>query len=153
MTGAGRQCVRFGRFSLTGVLGAALQVMLFALLMKCFHLPGVAATPIAVEMVLLNNYFWHERFTWRDRGCVGLRHRAIRLWRFHAANGLVSLAGNTVLTYCMVQKLKAPALPSAVAAIAVCAPINFLVADRWVFGATKRSVSAGIKGAALPPIL
>ncbi len=125
---------RFGRFTLIGALGAALQVALFDLLMKGLRLPGVAAAPIAVEIVLLNNFFWHERFTWRDRRSAGLRQRATRLWRFHTANGLVSLAGNTALTWWLVEKLKAPALASAVAAIAVCAPVNFLVADRWVYG-------------------
>jgi putative flippase GtrA len=139
MTAVGPQFARFARFSLTGVLGAALQVILFDLLMKCFRLPEVAATPIAVEMVIWNNFFWHERFTWRDRKSVGFRQRAIRLLRFHATNGLVSLAGNALLTYCLVQLFKAPALPSTLAAIAVCAPVNFFLADRWVYGNNCRA--------------
>jgi putative flippase GtrA len=133
MTGDGRQCARFARFGLVGILGAALQIVLFDLLMKCLHLPGAAAAPIAVEMVLLNNFFWHERFTWRDRESAGLRQRAIRLWRFHAGNGVVSLAGNALLVYCLVQLIEVPALPSQVMAIVLCAPVNFLVADRWVY--------------------
>ena len=134
MTWASRLCARFGRFSLIGLLGAVLQVILFNLLMNSFHLRGVEAMVIAVETVLLNNFFWHERFTWRDRGAAGLRQRMVRLWRFQFANGMVALAGNTVLAYWLVQQLKAPPWPSAVAAIAICAPINFLVADRWVYG-------------------
>jgi putative flippase GtrA len=133
MSGSGRQFARFGRFNSVGVLGAALQMLLFDLLMKGLHVPEVAATPIAVEIVVIHNFFWHERFTWRDRGPMGLRQRAIRLWRFHAGNGLISLAGNTVLTHCLVEQFKAPVLPSALASIAVCAPVNFLVADRWVY--------------------
>jgi len=144
MTAVGRQCARFARFSLAGALGAVLQVILFDLLMKCFHLPGFAATLIAVEVVLCNNFFWHERFTWRDRRVVGLRQRATRLWRFHAANGLVSVAGNTVLTYLFVEQLKAPAVPSAVAAIAVCAPVNFLLANRWVYGPGGKGLSQSL---------
>jgi putative flippase GtrA len=137
MSGALRQCARFGRFNLVGVLGAALQVLLFDLLMKRLHMPEVAAMPIAVEIVLLHNFFWHERFTWPDRTHLGLRQRTIRLWRFHAGNGLVSLAGNTLLTYCLVEQLKAPAATSAIAAIAFCAPVNFLITDRWVYGEPK----------------
>lgn len=134
MTGTGRQGARFGRFGMVGILGAVLQVILVGRLIEWFHLPVFAATPIAVETVLLHNFLWHERFTWRDRKFAGLRQRAIRLARFHFGNGLVSIAGNTVMTYFLVQQLKAPALPSAVAAIAVCAPVNFWVADRWVYG-------------------
>ena len=138
MSGAWRQCARFGRFNLVGLLGAALQVLLFDLLLNCFHLAEVAATLIAVEITLLHNFFWHERFTWRDRGLIGPRPTAIRLLRFHASNGLISLTGNTMLTYCLVEKLKAPALPSALASIALCAPVNFLLADHWIYGKPRQ---------------
>ena len=137
MRGGRRLCARFGRFNLVGVLGAALQTLLYDLLVKGFRMPEVAAMPIAVEIVLLHNFFWHERCTWRDRGPIRPSKRAIRLWRFHAGNGLVSLAGNTLLTYYLVEQLKSPAVPSALAAIAFCAPVNFLIADRWVYGEPK----------------
>ena len=133
MKTARRMAARFGRFSLAGALGAGVQVTVFALLVKRLHLAGAAAAPIAVETALLHNFLWHERFTWADRPSPGWRARAARLWRFHAANGLVSLAGNTVLTWALVDCLGAPGLPSAAAAIALCAPLNFWLADRWVY--------------------
>jgi putative flippase GtrA len=131
---SGRQaCARFGRFNLVGALGAGLQILVFYLLMKYFRVPAAAATPVAVEIVVLHNFFWHERFTWRDRRPGCFRQRSTRLWRFHVSNGLISLAGNTVLTYCLVEQLKTAALPAAVVAIAICAPVSFLLADRWVY--------------------
>lgn len=133
MRGAKQQCWRFGKFNLVGLLGAALQVLLFYLLIRHFRLPEAPATMVAVELVVLHNFFWHERFTWRDRGLRNLRRRALRLWRFHLGNGLVSLVGNAALTHVLVDWLQAPAVPSAVAAIALCAPANFLLADRWVY--------------------
>lgn len=133
MSNAKRKWLRFGKFSLTGLIGAVLQLMLFDLLLKRLHLPGAAATALAVEITVLHNFIWHERFTWSDRQFAGLRRRAARLWRFHVTNGLVSLSGNTLLIYWLVQQFNAPALPSAAAAIAVCAPLNFLLADRWVY--------------------
>ncbi len=141
-------CARFGRFNLVGALGAGLQILLFYLLMKCFRVSEAVATPIAVEIVVLHNFLWHERFTWRDRRLDGLRRRSARLWRFHVSNGLISLVGNTLLTYCLVERLKTPALPAAFAAIAICAPANFFMADRWVYGAEKM---AG--GSACPTLL
>lgn len=122
--------MRFGKFALVGTLGAAMQLVVFALLVRFFHLPGVAAAPVAVEIVVLHNFCWHERFTWRDRI---LRHRAARLCRFHVTNGAVSLAGNTALIYLLVHRFGSPPLPAAVAAIALCAPANFALADRWVY--------------------
>ena len=131
MSEFGRLGARFGRFNLVGLMGTALQLLLFDLLMGKFGLAGVVAAPIAVEIVILHNFFWHERFTWRRP--AGLRQRAIRLGRFHVGNGLISLAGNTLLTYWLSHELKAPPLASAVTAIALCSPINFLVADCWVY--------------------
>ena len=138
----GRTSWRFGKFNVVGAGGAALQVLLFYLLIRRCHLPGAAATLIAVEVVVLHNFWWHERFTWRDRIGAGMRGRAIRLWRFHTGNGLVSLAGNTLLTYALVDWLRLPAVPAAAAAIALCAPLNFWIADRWVYlSADRQNIS------------
>lgn len=135
MKGLIHACSRFGRFSLVGLLGAALQLLLLRLLTECFHMPAVAATAMAAEITVLHNFVWHEHFTWRDRRLKGVRQKAIRLWRFHGGNGLVSLLGNTALTYCLVERLKTPILPSAIGAIAVCSLLNLFLGDRWVYAA------------------
>jgi len=124
---------RFGRFSLVGFMGAVLQLMLLSLLMNGFGLASLAATPIAIEITILHNFIWHERFTWSGLGPKTARHLFLRLLRFHASNGLISLAGNTILTYCLVERLKAPVLPTAVGAMVLCSLANFLTADRWVY--------------------
>lgn len=128
-----RQLLRFGRFNLVGVIGTAVQLLAFSILMRAYDLAPTIATPMAVEIAVLHNFLWHERFTWRDREPANLRQTAGRLWRFHAANGLISVFGNTAVTYCLVEWLHTPALVSAIAAIAVCTPVNFLLADRWVY--------------------
>jgi putative flippase GtrA len=136
MRSTGRLLSRLGKFNLVGLLGAALQLFLLYLFTKCFHMPSLAATPVAVEIVVLHNFAWHEGFTWHDRQLKGLRQRTARLWRFHAGNGLTSVLGNTILAYCLVERLRAPVLPSAIGAIVFCSLINFFVADRWVYANT-----------------
>lgn len=136
---AARQWLRFGKFNLVGLLGAALQLLLLYLMTKYLRMSAVAATALAVEIAVLHNFLWHERFTWRDRRLKTIRQRTARLWRFHAGNGLISLAANSLLTYCLVERLKAPVLPSAIGAIALCSVANFLVADHWVY-ATNHEV-------------
>ena len=133
MRSGGQLLARLGRFNLVGLLGAALQLLLLCLLTRYLHMPAVAVTPVAVEIVVLHNFAWHERFTWRDRHLKSVRQRTVRLWRFHVGNGLTSLLGNTVLAYCLVERLKAPVLPSAIGAIVFCALVNFFIADRWVY--------------------
>jgi len=124
---------RIGRFSLVGFMGALLQLTLVWLLTTCFGLFSSAATLVAVELTILHNFIWHERFTWDNRGPKSSRQLVLRLWRFHAGNGLISLAGNTVLMYCLVDRLKAPVMPAEIGAIVLCSLANFLIADRWVF--------------------
>jgi putative flippase GtrA len=82
---------RFGRFSLVGLMGAVLQLMLMSLLTKCFGALSVAAIAVAIEITILHNFAWHEHFTWSYHGPKSSRQVAMRLWRFHAGNGLISL--------------------------------------------------------------
>jgi putative flippase GtrA len=112
-----------------------LQVAVFMLAAR--WLPAAGAAAVAVEAVVLHNFLWHERFTWRDRAGAGLRQRARRLWRFLATNGIVSIGGNTAVVWLLARQCSAPPLVAQAAAIAVCAPVNFWVADRWVYAAAR----------------
>jgi dolichol-phosphate mannosyltransferase len=133
MRRAGQRWSRFGRFNIVGLLGAALQLLLLAVLTRWFRVSVIAATPLAVEIVVLHNFVWHERFTWRDRRFNSMRQRALGLWRFHAGNGLTSLLGNMILSYCFVERLNFPVMPSAAGAIVLCSLVNFFLADRWAY--------------------
>ena len=126
--------VRFLRFNGVGLVGFALQLALLALLLR-LGLNYLAATAIAVELTVLHNFAWHERWTWRDRP-AGAAGRARRLWRFHASNGLISLAGNLLLMRLLVGLLGLPALPANLLAVLLCALVNFTASDRFVFRVT-----------------
>jgi len=119
----------FVRFSVVGAIGAVLQIALIAAMTKS-GLPAVAATPVAVEIAILHNFLWHEKFTWRERRSTTA---GARLWKFHASNGAVSLVGNTLLMYGLADRLRIASTLAGVIAIAVCALINFRIADRWVW--------------------
>jgi putative flippase GtrA len=141
VTGVSR---RFGRFALVGLAGVVVQVTLIALLTKRVHMRPVLATGMAVEITVLHNFFWHQRFTWRDRG-----QKTGRLWRFHLSNGLVSVAGNTLLMYCLVERLRVPPLISTLVSIAVCSAANFALADGYVYaepGDFRRNVFRDKRG-------
>jgi putative flippase GtrA len=125
---------RFLRFNGVGAVGFGLQLGVLAVLLR-LGVHYLAATAIAVELTILHNFWWHERWTWRDRPAAG-RVRAHRLWRFHAANGLVSLAGNLVLMRLLVGMLGMPALPANLLSVLACALVNFTASDRIVFRVT-----------------
>lgn len=125
---------RFLKFNGVGAIGFLLQLGLLAVLLR-LDLNYLAATAIAVELTILHNFCWHERWTWRDRP-LGLSGRMGRLWRFHATNGVVSLTGNLVLMRVLVGTLAMPAVPANLLAVLACALVNFKASDRLVFRVT-----------------
>lgn len=129
---------RFGKFGLVGLAGVGVQLGVLAVLMRGLGWSAAVATAAAVESAVLHNFLWHERFTWRERRRAGLPALAGRLWRFQASNGLVSLLGNTALSYWLVERCAAPAGVVAVGSIGVCSVVNFWIADKWVYGGVRR---------------
>jgi putative flippase GtrA len=94
--------MRFFVFNIVGLGGFVLQLGALAALSSAgWAIP--AATLVAVELAVLHNFFWHQRWTWRDRPSPSTRETFTRLARFHAANGVVSLVGNVVITVALVH--------------------------------------------------
>ncbi len=121
------------KFNAVGAIGVAVQLGALALLKSGLHLDYLPATAAAVELAVLHNFVWHERWTWRDRGAGG---RAGRLVRFHLANGLASIAVNLVLMRILVGRMHWPYLIANVAAIAAGSLVNFFLSDLLVFRRT-----------------
>ena len=122
--------IRWLKFNAVGAMGVAVQLAALAVLKSGLHVNYLLATAVAVELALLHNFVWHERWTWRDRGAAG---RAGRLVRFHLGNGLLSIAVNLLLMRILVGRLHWPYLAANVAAIAAGSVINFFLGDRLVF--------------------
>jgi len=59
--------VRFLRFNAVGAMGIAVPIASLALLVSGLGVHYLPATAIAIELSLLHNFLWHERWTWRDR--------------------------------------------------------------------------------------
>lgn len=127
--------MRFWRFNAVGVLGFVVQVVVLASLVR-LGVHYLAATALAVEAAVLHNFWWHDRWTWRDRPARA-RSRLRRLWRFHALNGAVSLAGNLVLMRGLVGAAGLPPVAANLIAVAACSLVNFAASDRAVFGAAR----------------
>lgn len=121
---------RFGKFALVGCLGTTVQLVTMSVLSKALHMPIVPATLLSVELALLHNFWWHQKYTWAERQAADCLQR---LWRFHLANGVVSLLGNGALSYLFVTRLRMPGIAATLAAIALCAFANFALAERWIY--------------------
>jgi len=104
-----------------------------AALKNGFHLHYLLATGLAVELAVLHNFVWHERFTWKERSGGPFRDRMGRLARFHLGNGLISIAGNLALMRLLVGTLHIRLLLANGIAIAVCSLLNFAAGEWFVF--------------------
>ena len=130
-----RTLVRWGEFNLVGAMGMVVQLAALAVLNRLLGGRYLVASALAVELTLLHNFFWHERFTWRDRSGA----RIVRLVRFHLSSGVVSMAGNLALMRAFVQGAHLPVVVANSVAILCCSAVNFLLAEWWSFGQRVRA--------------
>ena len=124
---------RWLKFSAVGWLGVGVQLCMLTLLAGQLELHYLVATALAVESAIIHNFFWHERWTWGDRGLGGAPGRFHRLVRFNVAAGSISLLGNLAFMSIFVGQFGLHYLVGNIMSIASCAILNFLVSDRLVF--------------------
>jgi len=126
----GSVAVRWLKFNAVGGIGIGVQLAVLAALKSGLHVGYLPATALAVEAAVIHNFFWHERFTWADRGAgQGLA----RFVRFNLTTGALSILGNIALMKLFVDGAGLPYLLSSGLSIAVCSIANFVVSDRFVF--------------------
>jgi putative flippase GtrA len=124
---------RWLKFNLVGGLGIGVQLLVLALLKTALHLDYLIATALAVEITVIHNFLWHERFTWADRGGAGFRS----FLKFNLTTGLFSIAGNLLLMKLLAGFAHVNYLLANGITITACSVINFLISDGFVFAAGR----------------
>jgi putative flippase GtrA len=133
----GRMVRRWVKFNIVGGIGVGVQLAVLAAFRSWLQLDYLLATGMAVEIAVIHNFVWHERFTWMDRPATGRGRSLVRFAKFNISNGAVSIAGNLALMRLLVGTAKWNYVASNVLAIAVCSLVNFLLGDRFVFDVDK----------------
>jgi putative flippase GtrA len=123
---------RLPAFITVGAIGFLIQLGSLALMTMVVGWPYEPATAIAVELAVVHNFWWHERWTWRDRtdaraGVIG------RFVRYQLTTGFTSIGGNLICTAAGVELLGFTPMAANGMAVALMSVANFLAADRWVF--------------------
>jgi putative flippase GtrA len=114
-----------------------------SLFSKEFGMEPALATALAVEMAVLHNFTWHERYTWKDRCSVHWTDVAGRLIRFNLTTGMISLLGTTAIVKYLVTAHHCHVLVANLIAIPCCSMLNFLASDLIVFKKPASSFPAG----------
>ena len=152
---------RVSRFVTVGVLGFVLQLTVLALLTSVAHWPWLPATIVAVELAVIHNFLWHERWTWVDRftghqGSSFARRepRFTRFVRYNAMTGLTSIAGNAGLMLAYVGLMGLSPIVGNLLSVVTLSAMNFVMSDRCVFrsvnsGPRRRASSVSVAGVAI----
>jgi len=126
--------IHFIRFNVVGILGFALQTGALFVLTHGPHRTGyLLATAAAVELAVLNNFVWHQRWTWKDRPPATRGETLRRLVKFNITNGAVSIIGNLIFMSLLVGRLGLPIAGANVLSVVACSICNFFLADRVAF--------------------
>jgi putative flippase GtrA len=128
-----RTLFRWLKFNAVGGIGIVVQLVALTVFRSCLGISYLFATGLAVEIAVINNFLWHERFTWADRPTASPLQSLIRLAKFNVSNGAVSIAGNLGLMWLLVGQAKLNYIASNLFAIVACSLLNFLLSDRFVF--------------------
>jgi dolichol-phosphate mannosyltransferase len=130
------------KFNVVGAFGFALQSgALFILTHTAPRFSYLAATAVAVELAVLNNFVWHQRWTWNDRPTATKKETLRRLAKFNITTGLVSIAGNLVLMNILVGRFRLPIIVANLASVAGCSILSFILSDRIAFGMDDTSAA------------
>lgn len=122
------------KFNVVGALGFLVQSgALYALTHSTRHIHYLLATALAVELAVLHNFAWHQRWTWSHRRCSTVAGVLSRLAKFNLTNGVVSLVGNLLFMSVFVGWLGLAINSSNLLSVAACSLCNFILADRIVF--------------------
>ncbi len=124
--------LRWLKFNAVGAVGIVVQLAALAIFKSGLGWPLEYATSAAVEIAVLHNFFWHERWTWGERRGTW-RDTLARLLRFNLTTGLLSIVANVGLTRLLAGRFRVPYLAANLMAIAIASVGNFLVSEYVVF--------------------
>jgi putative flippase GtrA len=134
---------RISAFVTVGAIGFVLQIGSLALMTAVAGWPYEPATAVAVQLAVLHNFAWHERWTWRDRTCAG-PGILFRFLRYQLTTGLTSIASNMLCTGLLVERFGMHVIPANALTVALMSVVNFIVSDRWVFSRGAAVAVAGL---------
>ena len=123
---------RWALFTLVGLAGFVVQLLLIAALTRRLGWHPAMATAVAMQVVLAQNYLGHSRWTWADRPTLTRRERLLRPLRYQGTKTL-TLGLNVLLTSALVTYAGlAPELSNTIA-VGLCAIVNYTAADCLIF--------------------
>jgi putative flippase GtrA len=130
----GRQSLsgRLARFSVAGSIGFVVQVATLWLLISFTGIHYLVASAMAVELAIVVNFVWHQRWTFKDRA-YGAYSAIGRLLKYNGLTAITSIFGSVLVTGLLVETFTIPVLFANMISVVVLGGLNFIGADKLVF--------------------
>ncbi len=128
----GRAARRMLRFAVVGGAGTVVNTAALYVLHRLLGVPLVAASAVAVELAVVHNYVFNNRWTF------GMRVLSVRrLGKFNVSM-LAGLAVNVLVLWALVRG-GVDLLPANLLAIGAALAVNYASSAVWVWGGTQGS--------------
>jgi dolichol-phosphate mannosyltransferase len=127
------------KFGIVGASGIVVNMGSLYLLTDMAGIKYYVASPAAIELSILSNFFINLAWTWSDRSDHGTFKA--KLVRYHIGAGATSLLGNYTILLLLTEFFHFHYLSSNLVGIAVGTLANYLVNDLWTFARRRQSTS------------
>lgn len=121
--------LRFIKFSIVGTSGVVVNLGTLFIFVHFLGVNKFISGALAIEISILNNFFWNNLWTWSDRRSESWY---IRLLKYNFATLTTSALGNYIV-YAFLLRMGVHYMIAGIIGIGVAVIINFLLSDRWVF--------------------
>jgi dolichol-phosphate mannosyltransferase len=120
------------RFSLVGATGYAVNLLLYALLVRALSVEYLVAETVAWIAAAANNFVWNRHWTFNAREGQ-MREQAIRF----SLVTLVALGFNLLVLRILVESAGLDKVVAEMLALAASTPLNFVGNKLWSFRADR----------------
>ena len=125
--------VQLAKFSLVGVSGYVVNLVVYTALLKGADLHYAVAATCSFVVAVTNNYTWNRLWTFRElRG-----HLGIQGMRFFLVS-LAALGANLLVLHVLIAYGGLAKLPAQAVAIVLVMPLNFVGNKLWSFRVSHR---------------
>jgi dolichol-phosphate mannosyltransferase len=123
---------RLIKFGLVGGSGIIVNMGIFYLANEMAGITYKISSLFAYELSILNNYFWNNLWTWKDRVIEGSKKKQIRFLKYHLITGLSAVI-NYIILLTSVEVFGLNKYLGNLIGIFIGMGINFILNHFWTF--------------------
>ncbi len=121
------------KFGIVGSSGVLVNIGFFTLLKDVIGVLEEIASPIAIEISIISNFFLNSFWTWRDRKAQSRKEHKIRFLKYNSITGITSGLLNYGIFLLMSKVFHWNPYLSQLTGIFFGMSLNFVINHKWTF--------------------